>query len=81
MASAKQYLVQLKQVLQAVAFKMGHDLTETQKSDRVLVNSLGLTVAVLMKLLVDKGIVTNAELSAAFDFVRDDGYDDEPSLP
>lgn len=81
MATVKQYLVQLRQRQDAIARKFGADVSRAGKSARVLNLSLLCLLAVLIKTLVDKGVLTDAELVATLDAARDDAYPDEPVEP
>lgn len=81
MATAKQYASQVFDVQRAIARKMGMTLAQESKGVRVLVKSTSIVIGVLMKLLVDKAVLTNAELTGAFAFVNDDTYPDEPIVP
>lgn len=78
MATAREYATQAWAIEKAIAAKMGLQLEMASKDQRITVRSLLLIIAVLMKLLVDKGVLTNAELTGAFAFIRDDTYPDEP---
>ncbi len=81
MAAARQYAVQVRDVVRAVAAKQGGGLAGAPKATRVVINTVALVVGVLCKLLVDKGVVTDAELADAFGVVQADAYADEPAEP
>lgn len=81
MATVKQYVTQAWEIQKAIALKMGVDVRGEPKGVRVMLQSTLVIICVLVKLLVDKGVFTNAEVTAAFDFVRDDDYPDEPLYP
>lgn len=81
MTTTRQYTARLRQVVLRVGMKMGADLTGTSKTTRVVILACLVPVAVLTKVLVDKGIVTDAELNAAFAGAEADDQDDEPQLP
>lgn len=81
MATAKVYATQVYEIQKAIALKMGIYVAGESKQVRVVLKSTSIVFGVLMKLLVDKGLLTNAELTAAFDFVGGDAYDDEPVVP
>lgn len=78
MATAKQYASQVYDGQLAIASKMGVTISAEGKPTRAVVKSSSIVMGVLMKLLVDKGLLTNAELSDAFAFVQADEYLDEP---
>lgn len=66
MATLKQYTRNLWQVHRTVAGKLGLNVTWGEPEQRVLVIADDVMLAVLLKLLVDKGLVTDAELNAAY---------------
>lgn len=78
MATVKQYVSALSNRQQVIAAKYGSDVTSAPKPARVLNKSLLVLLAVLVKTLVDKGVITDADLNATLDAARDDTYDDEP---
>jgi hypothetical protein len=81
MATVGQYLVQLQQAGGKMAGQMGVDVTRSMKSDRVVARAtLGL-LAVLIKLLVDKGVITDADLLTAYGAAGGGSYTPEPDEP
>ena len=76
MATVKQYVVNMRNAQQTVAMKLGSSLAD--KRSQVLVTSVLAIQAVLIKLLVDKGVVTDAELATALNTALNDTYPDEP---
>lgn len=78
MATVKQYIDQAWTIEKQVAAKYGVDLPSESKTVRVLAKATLAIICVIVKLLVDKGVFTNAELSAAFTAAGADLYDDEP---
>jgi hypothetical protein len=76
MATVKQYVVNMRNAQQAVAIKLGSSLAD--KRSQVLVTSVLAIQAVLIKLLVDKGVVTDQELTTALNTALNDTYPDEP---
>jgi hypothetical protein len=80
-ATARQYAGQLTQQAIVVARKYGFDPTDSAKHIRVLLRVFTLLLGVIVKVLVDKGVVTDQELAAAFDGVAGDNYPDEPVEP
>lgn len=78
MATIAQYQAALKQSAAAVARKMGVNFTGTDKQTRVIVRVTLGVFATLIKLMVDKGLFTDAEIQAAFDTASGTDYTDEP---
>jgi hypothetical protein len=64
MATVQQYVASMKDAQATVAIQLGADLSLESKTTRVLNTSLLGMVAVVAKTLVDKGLITNAELNA-----------------
>lgn len=78
MATVKQYVAALEQRQEVIAVKFGSDMTRAAKPLRVLNKSLLVLLAVLVKTLVDKGVITDQDLNTTLNSARDDAYDDEP---
>jgi len=76
MATVKAYVVAMRTAQQGVAIKLGSSLSD--KRTQVMVTSVLAIVGVLVKLLVDKGVLTDQELQAALNTAQADGYPDEP---
>lgn len=72
MATVQTYVSQILQVQKQVALKMGSSILD--KRLQILLASSAVPVAVLIKVLVDKGIVTNAELQNALDTAMNDTW-------
>lgn len=70
MATVQTYVTNILQVQKQVALKMGSSILD--KRLQILLASSAVPVAVLIKVLVDKGIVTNAELQNALDDAMND---------
>lgn len=81
MATVKVYIQALLDRQAVIARKFGTDITQTDKPNRVQNLALVALVAVLIKTLVDKGLITDAELTATLNAARDDTYADEPISP
>ena len=79
MATVKQYVVAMRTAQKQVGIKLGSGLSD--KRSQVLVTSVLAILGVLVKLLVDKGVVTDAELQTALDAAMADTYPDEPDQP
>lgn len=78
MATAKQYVVQLRSAQNAIGLKLGVDLTTAPKATRVATLSVLALIGVLVKVLVDKGVVTNNELTTELNAAIADVWPDEP---
>jgi len=76
MATVKAYVVAMRAAQQNVATKLGSSLAD--KRSQVLVTSVLAVLGVIVKLLVDKGLITDAELQAALNSAQADTYPDEP---
>lgn len=76
MATVKQYVVNMRMAQRDVAIKLGSGLND--KRSQVLVTSVLAILGVLIKLLVDKGVVTDLELQNALNSAQADTYSDEP---
>lgn len=81
MATVKQYTQQIRNRQTVIARKLGCDINQSDKKTRVVNLALIVLIAVLVKTLVDKGVITDADLAATLDAARDDAYDDEPIDP
>lgn len=66
MAALKVYATNLWKVQRAVCAKLGLQVASAPLSERALAVSGDILLGTLCKLLVDKGLVTDAELNAAF---------------
>ena len=78
MASLFQYVDQMRDRQMVISRKLGSDIGRTQKQDRVMNLALLILIAVVVKVLVDKGVITDAELLGELNRARDAAYDDEP---
>jgi hypothetical protein len=81
MATVPQYIAQMRQRQDVIASKYGCDISRADKQVRVLNLSILALIAVVVKTLVDKGVITDAELLATMNAARDDTYPDEPVEP
>lgn len=84
MATTRQYFNALRTTRNAFALKMGVDVTQSTKEVRAVAGGTLACLAVILKLLVDKGLVSDAELQAAQTAALGaDGstWDDEPLQP
>lgn len=78
MATIPQYIDHMRSRQAAIANQMGSDLTAMDKQHRVMNLSLMAFMAVIMKTLVDAGVITDAQLLATLNAARDGTYPDEP---
>ena len=78
MASLKQYVTFMYDRQKIIARKLGCDIRLADKTTRVAnLAVLGL-IAVVIKTLTDRGVITDGDLLAQLDVLRDADYDDEP---
>lgn len=78
MTSIEQYTKIMRDAQVDVARKLGMSLAYADKQSRVLALSALTVQAVLVKTLVDKGVLTGAELLAAINTVRSPSYAPSP---
>jgi len=82
MATTKQYWLMLRMMSRTVSVKFGVDLKEADQNTRALVAIVGAMFAMLLKLLVDKGVITDDDIQAAWVDARDNNqWDPEPAQP
>lgn len=83
MTSIVQYVKIMRDAQWDIANKLGSDLSGADKQTRVLLLSNLAIQAVLIKALVDSGVISNAALLAALNAVRTDAYSpgQEPTFP
>jgi hypothetical protein len=72
---------QMRQVQRRVGVKMGCDVDRAPQPVRVALATVLCLIAVLVKTLVDAGVITDAQLQATLTAARDDFYDPEPAEP
>lgn len=77
----QQYVAAIMQREQIVAAKAGVDLSATGKEMRVLNRCMVVLVSVLCKAIVDKGVVTDAEMLALLDAAGSVAWADMPLNP
>lgn len=78
MATLKTYARQLWSVQRSVAEKFGIQLAGATADQRAIVLSGDVTLAMLLKILTDKGVITDAELLAVANQVKAATF---PQLP
>jgi hypothetical protein len=80
-ATVKQYVQQLAQRQAVIAGKLGSAIDRADKPTRVQNLALLSLLAVVIKTLVDQGVITDAQLIATLNSARDDPQDDVPVDP
>jgi predicted XRE-type DNA-binding protein len=81
MTAISQYVTQMQTRQQIIATKLGCDISRSSKPSRVMNLALLVLIAALIKTLVDKGVMTDAEILATLNTARDASYNDEPITP
>lgn len=81
MAAVRVYLTRMREVQRLAGRKMGTDVAVADKATRVAVYSPLAVLAVIVKLLVDRAVITDADLAAAFAAMDGTAWDDEPREP
>lgn len=81
MATVRQYWNALRATRNTLALRLGIDLTASSKELRATSGSDLAAVAIVIKALTDKGVISDAELQAAQQAALADAWDDEPQLP
>lgn len=81
MATLVQYLQQLRAMHRATARKLGMDLQAQDVGDRILTASAGAVIAVIVKTLVDKGVITDDDLAATWAQMDALTLPKEPAIP
>lgn len=79
MATIAQYVNRMRIVHSQVGAKLGTDVSGLPKGLRASDMAILVVIAVVLKTVVDKGLVTDAELLAQLDALADGSYADEPS--
>jgi len=78
MATIPVYVQKLWDAQQWIARQMGVDIRVVSQETRVGILAQDLTTAVILKTLVDKGVVTDAELTTTMNAVRNAIYARQP---
>lgn len=79
--AAKAVYTQLRSALLTIASRMGSDLSVAPKTLRVALFACLALISVVVKALVDNGVLTVAQLLAARDAAVAEVWDDEPIDP
>lgn len=81
MATVKQYVTQLRTAQRQIANKLGVDVTQTDRQTRVIIRTILALLAVVIKVLVDQGVITDGQLQTAYQQAMDDTWPAEPEQP
>lgn len=83
MTTVRQYVSSLRSVARTVGRSLGLDVGFLNREDRVQLNLITAMNCVLIKLLVDQGVLTDAQVTAAYTaFLNDpNAYPDIPPVP
>lgn len=81
MTSIPQYVKIMRDAQWSIASKLGVDISRADKTTRVLMLSTLVVLAVVVKTIVDQGLVTDAQLKATLNTLRQAAYNDEPPEP
>lgn len=74
MATVKQYALQLWDVQATTAAKLGSDIRSSGIQLRAALIAMDVTVAMILKLLVDGGTLTDSQLSSAATSVKNASF-------
>jgi hypothetical protein len=80
-ATVKQYGTRLWRAYRTLGRAMGVDLGSMPKETRVLVKATCAILGTLLKVLVDRNVVTDAQLEAGYAAAEVELYPDEPVDP
>jgi hypothetical protein len=81
MATVAVYAQNLWDKFRIIARKFGAEPAVVDKQTRVLHMAQQVLLAAVIKALTDKGVVTDAELTAALNGARDDDWPGQPLEP
>lgn len=81
MTTIPQYVKRMRDAQWDIARKLGVDMSHANKEMRVLMLSNLVITAVITKTVVDQGLITDAQLKATLDNLRQAAYTDEPPEP
>ena len=79
MTTVRQYTQRMRAAHVVIGQKMGTDLTGGPKSLRVAIGAIFVVLAVVVKTIVDKGLITDQDLVDQLNALAADTYDDEPN--
>lgn len=80
MTALKSYITQLRSVGVQIARYLGEDISREAEAERIKLNTILAMNSVLIKLLVDTGVLTDAQVTAAYSALLTDPtqYPDVP---
>lgn len=81
MATVKQYAINLWKTHRAVAQKLGMNMAVGGPEERIRALSSDVLLAGLVKILTDKGVVTDAELNAMYTSLANADYPRPGTVP
>lgn len=81
MATIPQYVTALRDRQRIIATKFGSDPARADKQSRALGLAMLVIIACVIKALVDKGLLTDADILSTLNTARDAAYGDEPIVP
>lgn len=81
MATIRQYAIWVRATVRQVARRQGFQLDADARPLRAIVSGQAAVTGVLLKLLVTKGVITDAEIQAALTSLADDDVPEEPTEP
>lgn len=70
MATFKQYALKIWDTHRAVSQKLGADISTAELTDRVNAVTTDVILAGLVKALTDAGVITDAQLNAAYNAIK-----------
>lgn len=79
MATNKDYWVMLRTMSRQISRKFGIDLRASDQNTRAVMAVVGAQSAMLLKLLVDKGVITDADIQQAWQTAKAEDW--QPELP
>lgn len=80
MATVKQYALRLFKTQKSVAQQLGTDITWGGADARVAALTNDVMLAALIKILVDAGVITDAQLTAAYGAVTSAVFPPQPAV-
>lgn len=80
MTSIPQYVTVIRDRQRIIARKLGCDPMRADKQTRAINLASIIIAACVLKAIVDKGLISDAEVLAVFNAARDAIYDDEPMV-
>lgn len=79
MATVKQYVTSLWEAQQVISRKLGFDIRRAPLEMRCIVLAVDVTLGVVIKVLTDGNVITDAALQTRLNAVRDATYPLQPA--